>query len=138
MGNTSHCILHTVDCTLYTAHYILSAVNCQLQSSNWKIQLNTAHVTLHCKLNTSYCHRRPCLNELQKEYCMKTKLDWTETEWPWWSTVMKNGLILTFFCEVFSDYLCSHLYFSSSNDNTAIYHTCLTLCWPYLHFTAGH
>ena len=86
--------------------------------------------------------RRQCLNELQKEYCVKIKLialDWqwvtliswcqmnrdvhsspamhkvegeTHFFWEIEDNDLKINLILMFFCEVISDYFCSHLYFS--------------------------
>ena len=113
--------------------------------------------------------RRPCLNELQKEYCVKIKL--IALDWQWvtmisWcqmnrlghsSPVMpkvegKTYTILeilkitsgksTLFWKKFVKYFqitCVDIWVSQNkNNNTPIFHTCLTSCWSCLCSTTGH
>ena len=77
--------------------------------------------------------KRPCLNELQKEYCMKIKL--IALDWQWvtlisWCQMNYLGHSSPVMHNVEGKTL-------NNNDNTPILHTCLTLCRSCLCSIAG-
>ena len=110
--------------------------------------------------------KRPCLNELQKKYCVKTKV--IALEWQWvtlrsWCQMNRNGhssqikhkvygkphkileklKIMSGKSTLFGHFLwsisCVHICISlNTNDITPILYTCLTLYWSYLRSTGGY
>jgi hypothetical protein len=112
---------------------------------------------------------RQYLSELQKKYCVKTKL--IALDWQWltlrsWCQMNRNGhsspvkhkvegkphkileklkitsgksTLFGHFCVKYFQITCVNICISlNTNDNTSIFHTCLTSSWSCLRSTAGY
>ena len=116
----------------------------------WIFMCETSTSTSKIIVSTFYV-MRPCLNELQKEYCVKTKVIALDCQWVThrsWCQMNRNGHSSPvnhkvegkphFFVKYFlvtSVHICIY---PNTNDITPILHTCLTLCWSYLRSTEGY